>query len=502
MRRSKAISVRVRAPSRGLISRLPGEAADLLAAQGGLVQGTMQRAAARASNVRYEDGVVCNAPGHERITITSDLLDGLIAAWPLNEVGGDRYDQSGNNHTLTEITGIDETGVDLSYVLSETGKFKLAALFPALDNIGVVQDRLGLSAAPRSGTYATPVSDVADKFALSPSLAYGAVTEVTCPVVTVYPSTTWDDNQGGTSAVVCGAYDPSRRCLWIMVQAETYPDVNRIVKFSTATCEYVDHYWRGGSPAYPFGQNSIVYDPIHDRVILKGQAYQYVSFDPETGVLTPAGNSAFATLGGYRNLACDTTRGNILLSGVSGTENQRYEIGTIADATFSQLHLSDACGVALRTPVYSSGADKYVLLATNHNPALYYVDPVTYALTASTIDLASKNDSSSNLLMFPGTSVVAFVDSGSKLAFVNAATDTLLDRSNTIGDVNNSTYDSCSNLAVFYRTSDGIFSVDLSTFAMTEISDAIRGPVLAFDEWANLIYCVTHDKAPFSASTL
>src|SRR5271157_5568491 len=107
MRRSKPISVRVRAPSRGLVTRWPTESADLLATQGvayGL-PGISQRAAVIASNVRYEDGVVCNAPGYDRVELDIPLLDGLIAFWKLEEASGTRFDATLNHNDLQDQPG-------------------------------------------------------------------------------------------------------------------------------------------------------------------------------------------------------------------------------------------------------------------------------------------------------------------------------------------------------------------------------------------------------------
>ena len=50
---------------------------------------------------------------------TSSLLTGLVAFWPMHETSGDRYDVSGNSHTLTDVNS----------VLSEPGVIGNAALF-------------------------------------------------------------------------------------------------------------------------------------------------------------------------------------------------------------------------------------------------------------------------------------------------------------------------------------------------------------------------------------
>ena len=132
MRRAKPISVRVRAPSRGLVSRLPGESADLMQAQGGIVPGSQQRAASRASNVRFEDGVAAAAPGYQKVVVQTSLLDGILAHWTMDESAGTRADVSGNGRDLSEVTGYETQGGPATEVLSVPGKFAQAASFPGV----------------------------------------------------------------------------------------------------------------------------------------------------------------------------------------------------------------------------------------------------------------------------------------------------------------------------------------------------------------------------------
>src|ERR1039458_9495982 len=131
MHRAKPISIRVRAPSRGLVSRLPGETADQMTPQGGIVPGSLRRAAARSSNVRFEDGVAAAAPGYQVVGLTVDALSGFVAFWTMDEVSGDRLDSSGNGRTLTAVDGEDGSFHTL-IVGSEPGVAGLAATFPAV----------------------------------------------------------------------------------------------------------------------------------------------------------------------------------------------------------------------------------------------------------------------------------------------------------------------------------------------------------------------------------
>lgn len=146
MRRAKSISVRVKAPTRGLVVRLPSEFPDAMPSQGGVVPGTTQRASSRASNVRYEDGVVCNAPGYERVKLDSTVLSGLVAQWNLNEVSGSRLDSSGNGHTLSES----------GTVSSGDGVFGLAAVFSTPPFIPNEQDKLAIDVSLGAGSFISP----------------------------------------------------------------------------------------------------------------------------------------------------------------------------------------------------------------------------------------------------------------------------------------------------------------------------------------------------------
>lgn len=177
MRRAKPISVSVKAPSRGLVTRLPSESADLLPTNSGILQATLlssaayQRASAAAQNVRYEDGVVCAAPGYQTIILSSALLQSIIAYWPLTEVGGTRFDATPNHRNLTDVPG--SNGLD---VLSDTGILdNLAALFPILYQ-GYFQDNLSLDISLASGAYAQVIilpTDFKDSLSLDISLSSG-----------------------------------------------------------------------------------------------------------------------------------------------------------------------------------------------------------------------------------------------------------------------------------------------------------------------------------------
>jgi hypothetical protein len=118
MRRADPISVRVRAPSRGLVTRFPRESADMYR------QGDMQRTATDAQNVRYEDGVIRNAPGYTQAQVGS-MVASLVAHWRMDEADGTRFDASINSYDLS----YDQHQIPLIQV---TGKIGKAAQTPVL----------------------------------------------------------------------------------------------------------------------------------------------------------------------------------------------------------------------------------------------------------------------------------------------------------------------------------------------------------------------------------
>lgn len=93
MRRQKPIAVKVKAPSRGLSTRWPSETADL-AGTAAIIgpPADSKRVCVVAQNMRFEDGVMASAPGHERVGLVTALLTNCVYHWPLDEASGARVD--------------------------------------------------------------------------------------------------------------------------------------------------------------------------------------------------------------------------------------------------------------------------------------------------------------------------------------------------------------------------------------------------------------------------
>lgn len=93
MIRKNPVSVKVKAPSKGLVTRWPAETADRFELGntdlGTVMQGmVLHRTAAAALNMRFEDGVMTNAPGYESVLVIPPLLFGALSHWKLEEPSG------------------------------------------------------------------------------------------------------------------------------------------------------------------------------------------------------------------------------------------------------------------------------------------------------------------------------------------------------------------------------------------------------------------------------
>lgn len=134
MRRKKPISVKVKAPSRGLVTRWPSETADRMNPSNMLgASPDSQRVCAVAQNVRFEDGVIAAAPGYKRVQLVTSLLTNCISHWTFNEASGTRYDSFGSNDLTVSNSDSVGVGQDVS------GKLGACAVFePALDDPQVV----------------------------------------------------------------------------------------------------------------------------------------------------------------------------------------------------------------------------------------------------------------------------------------------------------------------------------------------------------------------------
>lgn len=171
MKRQKSLSVKVRAPSRGLVTRLPGESADLLLSKGNMAvpstliaMGSYQRASSNASNVRYANGVIYNAPGFQNISVNTPILSDVVAYWSLDGPAGTWTDGTGNGNTLTAQAGWDPVDGPTS-VGEVPGLFVGAASFPSMPFWATEEDSLAIATGLSvSGSFlsAVPVWGLAD----------------------------------------------------------------------------------------------------------------------------------------------------------------------------------------------------------------------------------------------------------------------------------------------------------------------------------------------------
>lgn len=163
MIRKGAVSVKVKAPSRGLVTRLPPNIADLSTFQqsySGLTIGDANRAVVVAQNMRFEDGVMCNAPGYEQVIMSgAGLLTDLLAHWTMDEASGTRSDSLGV-WNLTDPTTAIQTGPNPDQIALPGGNQTLFSGFQIVGVPGVMGNAANIS--------------VGQQFALTASLYGGA----------------------------------------------------------------------------------------------------------------------------------------------------------------------------------------------------------------------------------------------------------------------------------------------------------------------------------------
>ncbi len=250
---------------------------------------------------------------------------------------------------------------------------------------------------------------------------------VGCPSVVSYPSFDGTDASGAQAPVNAQQFlDASRRLLWAPLRytSGARNGMGGVVAVSTITNSYVGTYWdnTSGIILTPF---SAVYDPVHDVVVFLNRNSGYARFDPGTLLFTttyiptvgfPQGNTDC--------LAVDTQRGNVIFP--SHFPGNQYEITRTTKSAFSLLHTSPGMGLPMRAAAYSEGADRFVIQVDGGAFPCYYVDPVTYAKTDSTIAIQCKSSSADHLCTLPGTPWGAFIkQSDSKLVIFDCLTDSV-----------------------------------------------------------------------------
>lgn len=496
MRRQNSLAVRVQAPSRGVVSRLPGESADRMPAQGGIAPGTQKRAASRASNVRYEDGVTCNAPGYEKVKLEASVLSGLVAQWGLDERAGSREDRSGNGHTLQDVPGIltpagAEQGVD-----AEGGRFSLAARFASVGQVGAAQDALSLDAQFSSGALVLSAPGLSDSMSLDASLASAARAFAYCPVVTSYPTISYSVRSGNLAPGSAMTFDPTRRELWALHAGTGASNgIYSMHRLSTDTNAYLAEYKDTNYPQLPFGRGVPLYDPIHDLVVFVGQAFAYEYFNPATGVFGFAGYGPLDGIGQSGNrVAMDTARGHTLRLGIN---TNKFEVGYVSGTAYTNLYSTSSAvsGADFKAVCYSDGADKFVVLRASGSPAITYIDPVTYAATNSTTGVSASSTAGTYIFALQGTPYVAFITSGGSLAIIDASNDTVLNTSVAMATLNSAVYNFCNSKLYCSTITTGVSTVSLDDFTKTLVSPDYCY-ALAFDPFGGRVYGCTTDTAP------
>ena len=323
---------------------------------------------------------------------------------------------------------------------------------------------------------------------------------VGCPVVTSYPTITWASLYGsGAMGQQNAVLDTARRMLWIKRDGfgGAWISLDSVTGVSTSSNAYVAEYmgsWGGpGGSQLPFAALAMAYDSVNDVVVILAQAHGWEKFDPATGVFSStAPTSTLLTPQTNYRLAYDSTRGNCLATDMFGGGG-RFEVTNTTKTTFSVVYASPALGGLIGQPTYSEAIDRFVIQRQGSNPPLYYVHPVTFALTLSTVnDTAGGSSPTNKLWNLPGTPYVAFINSGGKVVFVNVLTDTVYyttAESMAGGYVADAAYNSCTG--VFY-VADGPTQVQGFSLALKARVHLSAGTYtsLVFDPAAGKVYAV------------
>jgi hypothetical protein len=90
--------------------------------------GDLRRTCVVAKNVRFEDGVIANSPGYEKVRLITPILEDCISHWKLDEASGVRADTHGDNDLALGTAS--SPFIMSGTVTQTTGKIGSAAVFP------------------------------------------------------------------------------------------------------------------------------------------------------------------------------------------------------------------------------------------------------------------------------------------------------------------------------------------------------------------------------------
>ena len=320
-----------------------------------------------------------------------------------------------------------------------------------------------------------------------------SISIVGCPSVSSYPTIDWTSgiaNPWPTMEIL----DTKRRNVLIQLSNASGPGNLLLDAISSITKTYIAEYPDDGS-GNMFGTSWMGYDPVNDLVIIASRTTNWTRFNPATGLYSTAGAQAIQ-IGQdnfFRRLAVDIKRGHVM--GTSqGTK--KFQVVRITPSTSTSLIVSADQWALLRHCCYNEVSDKYVLLGSVSSPAISYVDPVSFAVTVSTLAIQSGGPAQNLVLSLPGTPWIVFNDSTSHLAFVDTTNDTLYwspTEAVSPSSIQDFSYNSCS----------GVFTVAMDSFIkqFDVLNKSYVGTIPApgglggyysmiFDPTANLTYCL------------
>lgn len=327
---------------------------------------------------------------------------------------------------------------------------------------------------------------------------------VGCPAVSAYPAINWTPgiaNPWPTMEIL----DTKRRNVLIQLSNASGPGNLLLDAISSITKAYTVEYSDSGAGKM-YGTAWMGYDPVNDLVIIASREVAgikyWTRFNPATGVFSAPGTQGI-DIGQdnfLRRLAVDTKRGHVV--GVAhGTK--KFQVVEITPSTFTNLGVSADVWSNLRHCCYNEVSDKFVLLGQAANPAIAYVDPVTFVVTVSSLAIQSGGAANNLIHSLPGTPWVAFVDSTSRLVIVDTVADTLYWNPTEIIGIQIPPTPANAIQDFSYNTCSGIFTVATEGYIQQydvlnkTFVQRINAPgglggyySMIFDPAANLTYCL------------
>lgn len=326
-----------------------------------------------------------------------------------------------------------------------------------------------------------------------------ALCRTLCPPVTGYPTIAL-----GSGATYYGAYDAEHGYVWVGGQSyagATYQGA--LYAIGTELNQLAATY--PGSAAYPqlpATAYSMIYDSVHNLIVIIDQFQRWDSFDPAAQTYSTVGalgSPLYITAGALNSLAFDSVRGHVLAVATPVGGQGGVEVVSFGSATsMTRLYNSGYTLPQLGCAVYSAAIDKFVVASGGPTPRshpFFYLDPVTWAVTSSSIN--SSIDGGGDLHAFDalGTGAVAFRD-GSDIVVADVVHDSVIARVQNVPFENNSglpggAYNSCTS-TLYFSDFSRVYKINAAgPYQYLGRTDDLGVCGLYFEPYSGLVYGIS-----------